>query len=145
MTSSTNIKIRSAVAVFAAMLLALVGLVVAAPKADAAAGTCSSGYFCIWRDHDYQTNGIGARMYKSSTSVSTLVGKSFTASGAGSYAANDATSSMKNALSRDMTVYKDANGYGSYWELAKGGARNNLLTSLSPIGFNDVISSFYLS
>jgi hypothetical protein len=128
----------------AVTLLTLVGVVVAAPAAEAAAGTCSSGYFCIWRDHDYQSNGMGNRMYKNSGSVSTLVGKAFTASGAGSYAANDATSSMKNAGTKcAVTVYKDSYGGGAHWTLAKGGVRNNLATSLSPIGFNDVISSFY--
>jgi hypothetical protein len=131
----------SAVAVLG---LAFGGVVIAVPGAQAEAGTCPSGYFCIWRDHDYQSNGMGARVYKNSGNVSTLVGKYFAASGATSYPANDGTSSMKNGGQRcKVTVYKDAEAKGSHWTLPLGGARNNLLTSWDPIGFNDVISSFY--
>jgi hypothetical protein len=110
--------------------------------AQAAQSNCPSGYACIWADRDFKTSGLDGYLFKAASSAPNLANSYFSYSGL-IMNANDRTSSLKNSSSASWVFYKDAFARGAHFRIDRGSARNNLLTSLSPIGFNDTISSFY--
>lgn len=129
-----------------AMALAVGGAVLAQP-AEAATSNCASGYACLWRDNDYQTNGSGSGWMSFQYSVSNLSGWYYNGfSHIGTYSADDSATSIYNQGTQlRACFYQDAVQSGKWQSgpfcLPLKTGRNNLSTSIAPAGWNDRISA----
>lgn len=133
-------------AVLSTTFLTAAALAIPTP-ALADTSNCRTGYFCIWEDADYDTNNNDAslvELYKYIPDYSLWKFSDTNIS-----AENNASSFWnQSATGQPVYIYKDpygdiSAGSGRRWEVRASSGRNNLLTSFSPAGWNDVISSAY--
>ena len=122
-------------------LLAGLGSVTQAPESHAASSHCPTAYACIWKDKDYSTTGSGNGWVAFQYSIVNYSGWYYNGfAHTGSYSAdNSATSIFNQGVTSTACWYKLANYSGTQTCMTRGSGRNNLATSVSPIGFNDVI------
>lgn len=135
-------RTRRVIAQAAAAALLVGGGVVLASPAQAASSHCSVGYFCIWRDKDFQTDGVGTSLKSIYYSLANYAGSYYSGT---SFSANDSASSFWNrsGTSQSVYIYKYADAGGVSFKVPAGSGRNNLATSLDPALWNDTISSAY--
>lgn len=134
----------------ASLIVVAAGVLVVPTSAQAATSNCPAGYTCIWKDHDYKTagsDGTLTRLYYYIPDLGLWQYKASDGTGGNSgYSSDNSASSVYNhGNSESARYYKDKRATGSYFTLTPGSVRNNLATSLSPIGFNDTISSIYFT
>lgn len=134
---------RKLFTIVAATVLACVGTALTATESSAAVNDCDSGDACIWRDHDVQTAGYGRGWIAFEYSVANYAGWFYNGFPHTSvYSADNSATSLRNngnELRACFYKYKNYDGASTCYPVKSG--RNNLATSLSPIGFNDTISS----
>lgn len=135
-------RYRRAAAVGVSILTALgIGGAVASP-ASAATSNCASGYFCIWEDHDYQTNGSGSALVRFEFYIPNYGLWNY--SGTSLNAANSASSLYNHSSGGNrVRIFTETNQNGAGYWIGPGSVRNNLATSIAPSGFNDDIESAY--
>lgn len=128
-------------AILVVSLLGGMSLAVAAP-AHAASSDCNSGYFCIWRDTSYRTNGSGTARVQFFNYIPDYWYWNYSGT---TFPANDSATSVYNRSSggNDARIYKGSNATGDGYTIGPLSGRVNLATSIAPTGFNDVISSGY--
>lgn len=107
-----------------------------------AASDCATGYFCIWRDTSYKTDGKGSAFVRAYRYIPNYALWNYSGT---SFNANDSATSFRNAsgTSQIVYVYQGANATGARWAVNAGVKHANLVLSLSPSGWNDKISSAY--
>lgn len=120
----------------AAGIATAIALTAAAP-ASAATSDCASGYFCLWRDSNYQTGSDGTHLYKFFYYYTNFTNVTYSGT---AYSVNDSASSVyNNGNSSSASIFQHASGGG--WEInyaTKTGQAN-----LGTVGANDEASSGY--
>lgn len=107
---------------------------------------CALGYSCLWRDNDYKTNGYGPGYVRFQYGIPYLSQYYYNGFPATSTynADKSATSIYNNGRTLRACFYKGTSytmPSGNPFCLPTGSGRNNLATSIAPLGWNDSIRS----
>ncbi|WP_448058600.1 peptidase inhibitor family I36 protein [Cellulomonas hominis] len=136
-----SIRRRLGATVVASALL-VAGTAALATPASAATRSCTAGYTCLWGDAAYETGGKSANSLKFQNYITNFNGYTYSNTKTN---ANDSASSLYNAGSTAVLLYKNANKSSHAFTLLKGQDDGNLNNSdgYGGSGHNDNLSSGY--
>lgn len=98
---------RTTAGVLVALGIATAGTVLIATPAQAAPGSCSLGYTCLWADPNFETNGSGSAKKSFYQYISNFGSHQYAGTTQG--LANSASSIKNNGVSETVHLYRGSN------------------------------------